>query len=385
MGRVFIAFFFIIILFSGGDFSGEQFTLGQISSAIQDKKESADYTGAISDNIWNFTARQYILGPNDIFSIHVYDSPEFNQDKILIQPDGNIVLAPFGVIKVAGLTIEELNEKLIKKYKFYLRDPKLTIKLEKTKPFIVYITGAVMNPGSYEIDTDINKSRNRSNQEVDAGIERKTPLLSNLLVAAGGIRFDADLERVQIHNSVDNTHFEINLLDFLINGNSNQDFYLMANDTVYVPKLPTPLAVDEEKYKQYAGATFSPKTIPVRVYGYVNNPGLKKLDSSDSITLNSAITAAGGYLKDSAYAPKKVYVSRADVSGKLVTQVVNPMSNDAVLMPNDIVYIPEKPRPLAGKAFDYMGRIFTPINTFANTYNNWALMFNPHRYQYTGK
>jgi len=143
--------------------------------------------------------------------------------------------------------------------------------------------------------------------------------------------------------------------------------------------------VSEEKYIKYATSTFSPKTIPVKVFGYVSRPGLIKLDNSASITLNSAIMAAGGYLTDAAYAPKKVYISRADASGKLVTKVVNPMSNDIVVMPNDIVYVPEKTRPLIGKAFDAMYKVLVPFNAAANTYNNGALMFSPTRYQVIGK
>ncbi len=64
-----------------------------------------------------------------------------------------------------------------------------------------------------------------------------------------------------------------------------------------------------------------------------------KLDSSASITLNTALMEAGGYLTDAAYAPTRVYISRADASGKLVTKLVNPMKNDVVVMPNDIVYV----------------------------------------------
>ena len=108
------------------------------------------------------------------------------------------------------------------------------------------------------------------------------------------------------------------------------------------------------------------------------------MDSAQSLNLNSAISAAGGYLRDSAYAPKKVFISRVDVSGKLVTRTVNPMSNDVTLLPNDIVYVPEKPRPLVGKAFDYIERILNPANTVASSYNNWALMFSPRRYQLIG-
>ncbi len=43
---------------------------------------------------------------------------------------------------------------MVEKYKFYLKDPQLTIRLDQTRPFIAYISGAVLNPGGYELNTD---------------------------------------------------------------------------------------------------------------------------------------------------------------------------------------------------------------------------------------
>ncbi len=341
----------------------------------------------IQDNnsLKGLVTRKYILGPNDIISINVYDSPEFNQEKIKIQPDGNVIIAPFGILPIAGLSIDEVYELLNKKISYYLRNPQITIKLEKTKPFIVYVMGAVTNPGSYELSSDTDKSSSKYNNEnPDTYVERKTPLLSNILVAAGGINFDADLEHIQIKNKLNGDSMEVNLLD-LLDGDTNQDIYLMAYDTVYVPKLHTPFAVSSVKYKKFAGATFSPRKVLVKVLGYVNRPGLISLDSSKSLNINSAIAAAGGYLLDSAYAPKNVYLSRADASGKLVTTKINPSGNDTVIMPNDIIYVPEKKRPMIGKAFDYLNRIIVPMSNTASSYNNWALMFDPTRCNVIGK
>ena len=331
-------------------------------------------------------SRNYVLGANDVISIFVYDTEEFNQEKIRIQPDGNIIITPLGQVKASGKTIEELHILLLSKYKKYLKDPQVTIRIDQLRPFVAYITGAVTNPGSYELNTDTSTHQTlASAASPEIQVERKSPLLSNLLVAAGGIKFDADLEHVKITNSTDDSNFEVNLLDILERGDSRQDIYLMAGDVINIPRLSTPLAVSDEKYAKYATATFSPKIVPVKVFGYVNKPGLVRLDSSASITLNSAIMAAGGYLTDSAYAPKKVYISRADVSGKLVTRLVNPMKSDIAVMPNDIVYVPDKPRSVTGKAFDYMFRVVMPLNGVANTYNNGALMFSPTRYQVIGK
>lgn len=334
----------------------------------------------------NAHSRDYLLGPNDIISVYVYDNEEYDREKIRIQPDGNIVLAPLGSIKVNGKTLAELNNILVKEYKTYLKDPKITIRLDQTKPFVAYIKGAVLNPGGYELNTDTASVFPAGvNAFSDVQITRRSPLLSNLLVAAGGAKFDADFEHINISNKNLNESFDVNLMKILEGGDTRQDVYLTSGDVVTVPKLPTPLAVSDEHYLKYVTSTFSPKYVPVKVFGYVQRPGVQKLDSSESITINSAIMSAGGYLTDAAYAPRKVYISRADASGKLVTKTINPMVNDIVVMPNDIVYVPEKARPLIGKAFDAMAKLINPINAFANTYNNWALMFNPTRYQVIGK
>jgi len=331
----------------------------------------------------NYTARRYILGPNDVISLFFYNVPELNQKDIKIQPDGKINIGPVGFVDVNGLTLDELTKKLEERFAYYLKNPKLSITLQESRPFIAYVTGAVLNPGSYEISTETNKSYYQNSNKSEVYIERKTPLLTNILVAAGGVLFDADLENVVVKNDIDKSEYKVNLLNLLQNGKVAEDIYLVPGDNVYVPKLVTPLAIDENKYKLMLGSSFAQKTIPVKVYGYVNAPGLVKLDTAQSANLNSAITAAGGYLKDSAYAPKKVFISRADVSGKLVAREVNPMSNDVLLMPNDIIYVPEKTRPLVGKAFDYMARVFIPFNIFANAYNEWYLMFDPTRYRNT--
>lgn len=348
--------------------------------AIEDTKQAKKLHANL-----NITVRKYLLGPNDVISIYVQDFSEYNREKIRIQPDGNIIVAPFGVLSVAGITMDELYYMLNEKYLEYFKKPQITIKLEKTKPFIVYVAGAVVTPGSYELSSDTERNNNGMNAQKGALIERKTPLLSNILIAAGGIKYDADLEHIQISNPLDGSKIEVNLFDLITNKEVSQDVYLMSYDTIYVPKLQTPFAIDEEKYKKFVKATFSPKNTPVKVLGYVKNPGLVLLDNSQSLNLNSAISKAGGYSTDLQHPPKKVYLSRLDNNGKLVTKVINPMNKEIVLMPNDVVYIPEKKRTTIVKAFDHVTRVINPVNIFANSYNNWALMFDPTRYQVVGK
>jgi protein involved in polysaccharide export with SLBB domain len=330
----------------------------------------------------NFTGRKYRLGPNDVLTISVYDAPEFSQENLLVQPDGNITLAPFGAIDVAGTTIDALQKDVSERLKYYLNDPKVTVKLERTKPFQVYVTGGVLRPGAYEMVTDISRIQMVSNAGSPGVLmERKLPLLSNVLVAAGGLKYDADLEHVKVRNRFDGSSFEINVLDLIQNGNTEQDLFLIAGDSVEVPSLPTPYALDDQKYRAMLGSSVFQKDIPVKVYGYVNKPGLYLLDGAQSANLNSAIGQAGGYLAtEASYSPTKVYVSRVDGNGHLTTTTIDPRENDLALRPNDIVYVPNKVVPRVGKAFDYMTRVVMPFASLAAGMNNWALLFDPTRF-----
>lgn len=333
----------------------------------------------------SFIARNYILGPNDVIKIKFFSTPEFDIESLRVPPDGEVALAHIGSLEIAGLTLVQLQEILEKKYKFYIKNPQISVTLIESKPFIVYVSGAVIKPGSYELDTNTSDSQFVNSTISDIRILRKTPLLSNVIIAAGGLAYDADLENVVVSNNIDNSRFEINLLELIENGDSNQDIYLMPGDSVFIPKVITPLVIDDSKYKKYISSSISQKSIPVKIIGYVNKPGLINLDSSQSFNINSAIASAGGYMNDSPYPPSKIYLSRIDNNGRLIVKTINPMSKDVVLMPNDIIYVPEKLRPTLGRAFDFLGRILNPVNNFANSYNNWALMFDPTRYQVVGK
>ncbi|HSA06221.1 MAG TPA: polysaccharide biosynthesis/export family protein [Candidatus Gastranaerophilales bacterium] len=324
---------------------------------------------------WNIIARKYTLGPNDIISINISNAPQYSLENARVQPDGYINIGLIGEINVSGMTVKELTDLLTEKYKKYIKNPQITVNIINTKPFLVYITGAVNNPGSYELNTNANNIQYFNSEKPESSIERKTPMLTNILMAAGGIQHDADIENIQITNVIEGTKFSVNLLELIEKGNVTQDVYLTAGDTVYIPRLASAFSLKEETYKKYASATFSPRYIPVRIQGYVNRPGIVKLDPADSLSLNSAIASAGGYLSDSAYPPSKVFLSRVDSNGNLVTKTINPRKHDITLMPNDIVYVPEKIRSSIGKSFDYMSRVFTPFSIFTQSYNQAEIMF----------
>src|SRR5258708_21509130 len=92
------------------------------------------------------TEERYRLQPGDVFEVQFRYSHEFNQT-VTVQPDGYISLEMGGDLKVAGLTIEQTREAILKKAGARLQDPVAAIVLKEfQKPYFV-ISGEVNLPG----------------------------------------------------------------------------------------------------------------------------------------------------------------------------------------------------------------------------------------------
>ncbi|MCE2930937.1 MAG: polysaccharide export protein [Vampirovibrionales bacterium] len=323
-------------------------------------------------------ARHYILGPNDVVSINFFGAPELSVESLRIPADGRIMLPGTEYITAAGLTLEQLRDKIRASMQPYLKNNLVWLNLLQAKPFAIRITGAVLAPGTYEIN--INPVGNSGFYSAAGGNkpDRATPLLSSLLLTAGGVQYDADLEKVKIINDFTAESFEINVLDLLTN-HPNGDIYLSYGDRIHVDYLPADVKVSDAKFKQYSSATFSPSSFPVRVYGYVRAPGLIQVDPQRSNNLNSAIMQAGGYYTDYAFAPKEITIMRTHRDGKIEVLKVNPKTSDIALLPNDLIYVPERFLGKIDRFSGILGRLVAPAATVAGGINSWALLFDPTR------
>jgi polysaccharide export outer membrane protein len=325
-----------------------------------------------------FLANDYRIGPNDELDISFFSVPELNQKNLRVTPDGNIMLPALGQIKVAGMTVGELSSLLTERYKKYLKQPDIAVNLVKLKPFIVLIKGAVLHAGSYEFNQNPSDYVQQMGTNKELNVSRTSPLLSNVLIAAGGLTHDADVEHIEIHNQYTGEVTIVNILE-LLGSNEYRDIYLSQGDMVIVPRLPSSLAVNPEKYRQFMGSSLSQTQVPVRVYGYVKSPGLYHLPSAQTNTLHSAIVSAGGYYGDFSFQPTKVYLSRVDENGRIATRQIDPRTEDPVLMPNDIIYIPEKTVGKIHRAFRIITDLTDPFFRSGVAYNTWAQVVDPTR------
>jgi len=90
----------------------------------------------------------YRLGSGDIISITVFEEKELSLEKIKLSDAGSISYPLLGEIKVKGLTVSELQQRVISGLKgTYLINPRVTVSVDQYRD--VFVNGQVYKPGNY--------------------------------------------------------------------------------------------------------------------------------------------------------------------------------------------------------------------------------------------
>lgn len=164
------------------------------------------------------TEERYRLQPGDVLEVQFRYSPEFNQT-VSVQPDGYISLEIGGDLKVAGLTVEQTREAILKRASARLQDPVATIVLKEfQKPYFV-VSGEVNTPGKIEMR------------------ERVTALQAIML--AGGMKEGANSGQVVVFHNINSDTAEVKLLNLKSirrTADLENDLTLQPGDMVFVPR-----------------------------------------------------------------------------------------------------------------------------------------------------
>ena len=92
-------------------------------------------------------AQSYRLGPNDALRIEVFDEPDLLTETV-VSGHGTIKFPLLGELRVSGMTVKEVEEKLTEKLEGgYLKSPKVTVSIMKYRNF--YVSGEARNPGAF--------------------------------------------------------------------------------------------------------------------------------------------------------------------------------------------------------------------------------------------
>lgn len=245
------------------------------------------------------TPTNYVVGPGDNLNIYLYNYAEATY-KTIVSRDGFITILRLGNIYVSGRTIEEVRKILIDKFSKFTpgligengetAKTKLMVTLGEIRNVKVFVTGEVINPGTYEI----------------------TSLASafNALYQAGGpneIGSFRDVRVVRAGKVI--SHMDI--YDYLVNGKIDGDIRVQDNDNIVVGF-----------YKKR-----------VEVTGEMKRPGIYELKPEEKLA--DVIKYAGGFT-DQAY-QSRVKIERITPKERKIVDVPQDQFATADVVTGDLI------------------------------------------------
>jgi polysaccharide biosynthesis/export protein len=273
--------------------------------------------------------RSYVIGPGDTLEIHAWNKD--NSDILIVNPiatsgnassqtvvntvaqdthsvtvsrDGRIYVPLVGVIKVEGLTNNDLENWIKKGLKPYAADALVTVLVKNPKPVKVYILGQVLKPGMYGVP-DGNPEECR---------------LINFVNLAGGFTPYSELSMITVKRGSEK--FTVNFYKAEKEADIGQNMILKDGDTVIVQQ----------------------KFVQVYVLGYVNNPG--PIRFIDGAQVADYVGSAGGFTQFAA--TDNIGIIRGDAANPTVIKVkVNKYlawekdSENPTILPGDVIYVPQ--------------------------------------------
>ncbi len=254
--------------------------------------------------------KKLTLGPGDVLRLSLFGEPELTRTDVAIQPDGRVSYLEARDVMAAGLTIDELREKLDAELGQYRRAPRAMVAPLAFNSKKYFMLGKVAQKGVFTLD--------RPMTIVEAVARAKgfeTGLAGRNLVDL------ADLSRSFLvrHGSRAPVNFE----KLFAEGDLSQNIPVEPDDYFYFPAADAP---------------------EVYLLGEISAPG--------PVNFTSRLTAIGAISSRGGFAPRawrqRVLVVRGSLQAPEthvidVRAVLDAKAPDFPLKPHDIVYVSARP------------------------------------------
>ncbi|MGO9589667.1 MAG: polysaccharide biosynthesis/export family protein [Candidatus Acidiferrales bacterium] len=294
--------------------AGLLLTFGGVARGQESGQASAPAAGAVPAAASPTVSDEYKIGPGDIISVVVVDTPELG-GKFRISDTGSLQLPELSEpIHADGQSPQELAHtvRMALMDAKQARDPKVSIFVEQFHGRTVTILGAVMKPSVY-------------------ALERRTTVLEALSMAGGLLPNAGNIITViRGRASAESTNTPVGSVEILDMSKLTKGQDLAANVEI----------------RNGDTVTVSSAAI-VYVVGAVMKPGgYAMLDSSDGMSVVQAVALAQGFTSVAAtHRGIIVRQSSSDIDRQEIpvdiAQLMTGKATDVPLAPNDIVFIPE--------------------------------------------
>lgn len=236
------------------------------------------------------SAVSYVIGPQDVLSITVFDQASLSS-KYTVETDGTFTFPLVGRVKAAGLTLRDFEGELKRRLADgYFKDPQLSVAIEEYRSQRIFIVGEVRQPGTVALAGGMTL------------IEVLARAGSTLPTASGEVLVVRPAEKADGPLLPDTKASEVIRVSLreLESGAGTHNVQLRDGDTVYVPQ-----------------AAF------VYVFGQVKNPGSYPVQRDTTVL--QALSLAGG-------------VTEMGAMNRIrVVRVINGQKKEIRMKPTDLV------------------------------------------------
>ena len=255
----------------------------------------------------------YIVGPNDVLQLYIWG--EFDQLYTLqVDPEGNVLIPTVGSFHISGLSLTAAKEHLLVATQDKYPSVDISISLVSMRFFTAYVTGTVMNEGSFTIHpttrvADIINQAGGFRDRQDAG---------------GAINRGTGRRSIQL-NHRDGSSERVDLDMFLATGNLAHNPYVRMGDVVHV------------SFRKHS----------VSIFGAVNQEGEYEFLPGD--TLGDLVTLAKGLNRSKPLISAELWrfqegseqAELIELGGdkKMLTELDYEQIRRVELRPNDAIFI----------------------------------------------
>ena len=292
---------------------------------------STDQTAAADDDTQELLKGRlgpnYLLGPEDVIELTVFDVPDMQHLNVQVADDGTISVPLLGSVKAAGLSQRQLRDELADLWGAkYLQNPQVSVFIKDFKSRPVSVVGSVAKPGMYYM------TARRTLIEVLAmagGLARGGAAAGRVLYLErpGGFR---DLPEAEGIKQTAPDKIEVDLRKLLYSQDTTLNLEVRPFDTITVSRADI-----------------------IYVTGAVKRPGGFVLEDKESVSVLEAMAMAQGF--DLNAAPARAKIIRRSPSGALtevpidLSKVLHGHSVDTVLAANDILFVPNSAAKATGR------------------------------------
>ena len=158
----------------------------------------------------------YVIGAEDVLGIVFWREKDLTVDAA-VRPDGMITVPLLNDVPAAGLTPDQLRERIQAAAAKFVADPSVTVVVKTINSRKVFVTGQIAKPGVYPLTAPTT--------------------VMQLIAMAGGLHEFADADKILIMRTEDGKQVakRFNYEQVRNGRNLNQNIELLPGDTVIVP------------------------------------------------------------------------------------------------------------------------------------------------------